>query len=112
MNEMNKTAFHTKESKFELCRSKAEPATSRSQRLPTIFNFFERAGKKTSFFFKLKVLGGALNRDLRLSKQAALTTAPPPPPALNPFKPVIFIHYKSGIARAIRGLLRIRLIEN
>ena len=55
------TTLQTQDSKFEHWRSEAEHATSRSQRIPTIFN--ARAGRA---------------RDLQLSKQAAYTTAPEP----------------------------------
>ena len=42
----------------------------------------EWAGKKHFISFKLKGRSGLRTRDLRLIKQAALTTAPAPPPSL------------------------------
>ena len=49
-------------------------ATSRSRRFPTIFNLYELAGKKQFVSLKLECQSGFRTRDLRLSKQAALTT--------------------------------------
>ena len=59
---------------------RAEHATSRSRRLPTILNLYEWPGKKHFVSLQLEGQSGARTRDLRLSKQtlfeAALTTAP------------------------------------
>ena len=59
-------------------RSEAEHATSRSQRLLTILNIYELARKTHFVSLKLECQGGVRAPDLRLSKQAALTTAPGP----------------------------------
>ena len=66
--------------KFEPCRCEAELTTSRLRRLPTILNRCEWAGKKHVVSLKLECQSGVRPRDLRLSKQAALTTATGPPP--------------------------------
>ena len=47
---------------------------------PQYWIFYERTGKKHSVSLKLECQSGERARDLRLSKQAALTTAPGPPP--------------------------------
>ena len=60
-------------------RSEAEHATSRSQRLLAISNIYEWARKTHFVSLTLECQGGVRARDLRLSKQAALTTAPGPP---------------------------------
>ena len=65
---------------FEPSRSEAEHATSRSRRLPIILNLYEWAGKKQFVSLKLEYQSWVRTRDLRLPKQAALTTAPGPPP--------------------------------
>ena len=52
-DEWNDPAPQTQDSKFESWRSEAEHATSRSQRLPTILNIYERARKK--YFVYLRV---------------------------------------------------------
>ena len=79
----------TQDSKFEPRRSEPEHATTRSRRFPTIWNLYEWAGEK-HFFFKLEGQSGVRARDLRLFKQAALTTAP-----VASFK----IYTSSGIIR-------------
>ena len=61
-------------------RSEAKHATSRSRRAPTILNLYEWAGKKHFVSLKLGDQSGVRAHNLRLSKQAALTTAPGPPP--------------------------------
>ena len=57
-------------------------ATSRSRRFPTILNLYDRAEKKHFVSLKLEGQSRVRARDLRLFKQAALTTAPGPPPWL------------------------------
>ena len=81
-DEWDDTALQTQDSKSEPWRSVAEHAASRSQRLSTILNLYEWAGKKQFVSLKLEGQSGVRTRDLRLPKQAALTTAlsPPPPP--------------------------------
>ena len=69
----------TENSKFEPWRPEAEHATSRSRRFPTILNHYVRAGENHCVSLKLECQGGVRDHDLRLSKQAALTTAPEPP---------------------------------
>ena len=76
-DEWDDTALQTQDSKFEPCRSEAEHATSRSRRLPTILIIYEWARKKHFVSLKLEGQSGVWTRDLRLSKQAALTTAAP-----------------------------------
>ena len=49
-DESDDTALQTQDSKSEPWRSEAEHATTRSQRLHTILNLYERAGKKRCFF--------------------------------------------------------------
>ena len=66
----------TQDSKLEPWWSEAERATSRSQRFPAMLNRYEWAGKKHLHFFKGQI--GIQTLHLRLSKQAALTTAPGP----------------------------------
>ena len=63
-------------SKFESWRSEAEHTTSRSRRLSTILILYEWAGKKHFVSLKLEGQSGVRTHDLRLSKQAILTTAP------------------------------------
>ena len=58
-------------------RSETEHATYRSQRLSTILNLYEWAGKK---HLKLEGQSGVQTRDLRFSKQAALPIASGPLP--------------------------------
>ena len=58
----------------------AEHATFLSRRLTTILNLYESARKKHFVSLKIESKSGVRIRDLRLSKQAALTTAPGPPP--------------------------------
>ena len=77
---LDKLALRTQDSKFEPWRSEAEHATSRSLRLPEILNIYEWVGKKHFVSLKLEGQSGVRTRDLRLSKQAALTTAPGSPP--------------------------------
>ena len=79
-DEWDDTVFQTQDSKFESRRSDSELATSRSRRLPTILNLYKWAGKKHFVSLKLECQSGARTCDLRLSKQAALTTAPVPSP--------------------------------
>ena len=55
-DEWDDTALQTQNSKFKPWRSEAEHATSRSQRLPTIFNLYEWAGKKYFLFFETWIL--------------------------------------------------------
>ena len=76
------TALKTQDSNVEPWRSEAEHATprSRSRRLPTLFYLYDWAGKKHFVSLKLEGQSEAQIRDLRLSKQAALSTAPGPPP--------------------------------
>ena len=62
MNEM------TLPSKFEPRRSEAEPATSRSRRLPTILSLYELAGKKHFVSLKLEEQSGVRTSDHLLSK--------------------------------------------
>ena len=75
-DECDDTALQTQDSKFEPWRSEIEYATSRSQILPTILNLNEWVGKKDFVYLKLECQSGARARNLRLSKQRALTTAP------------------------------------
>ena len=79
-DEWDDTALQKQYSNFKLWRSEAELATSRSRRLPTILNLYKWAGKKHFVSLKLECQRGVRSRDLRLSKQAALTTTPGPPP--------------------------------
>ena len=79
-DERHDTALQTQDSKFEPGRSEAEQATSRSRRLPTILDIYEWAGKKHFVSLKLEGQSGVRTRDLRLSKQAALTNVPGAPP--------------------------------
>ena len=79
-DEWDDTALQTQDLKFEPWRSEVEHAASRSQRFPTILNHYEWAGKRHFVSLKLEGQSGVRNRDLRLSKQAALTTAPGPRP--------------------------------
>ena len=81
-DECDDTALQTQDSKFEPWRSEAEYAASRSQRLTTILNLYKWAGEKHFFSLKLEVQSGVRIRALRLSKQAALTTAPGPLPRM------------------------------
>ena len=53
---------------------------SQSRRLHAILNLYQWAGKKHFDYLKLEDQSGARTRDLRHSKQAAITTAPGPPP--------------------------------
>ena len=48
----------------------------RSRMPPTILNLYEWAGKKDFVSLKFECRSGGRTRDLRLSKQAVLTTAP------------------------------------
>ena len=77
---LNRARWHCE---FEPWRSEAEHATYRSRRLPTIWNLHKWAGK--TYFVSLKDEGQSEDwtLDLRLSKQAALTTTPGPPPLLG-----------------------------
>ena len=68
------------DSKFEPWRSGTERATSRSLKLPVIFNLYEWTGKKHFVSLKLEGQCGVRNRDIRLSTQAALIIAPGPTP--------------------------------
>ena len=77
--EMNKMTLPSRH-RFEPWRSEAKHATSSSRRFPTILNLYEWAGKNHFVSLKLECQSGVWNRDLRLSKQAASTTAPGPPP--------------------------------
>ena len=84
--------------------------------LSTILNLYDIIRMKKHFAsLKLDGHSGVRACDLRLSKNAALTTAPGAPEIarmyihdINPFKPeftiVIFIHYKPRIAVAILDL--------
>ena len=72
-DECDGTVLQTQDSKFEPRRSEVEHATSRSRRLPTILNLYEWAGKKHFLSLKRKCQSGVQTRDLRFSKQAALT---------------------------------------
>ena len=89
------TVLQTQDSKFEPWRSEAEHATSRSRRLPTILTFTRGWGRNIcvslkpprpgteprTLAWKAAVLTTTLGPPpLRLSKQAALTTAPGPRP--------------------------------
>ena len=69
------TALLTHDSKFDHGTSLTEHATSRSRRLPTILNVYEWVVKKHFVSLELEGQNGVWTRDLRLSKQAALTTA-------------------------------------
>ena len=82
-DEWEDTALQTRDSKFVTWRSEAEHATSRSRRLPTILSHYEWAEKKHFVSLKIEGQSGIRTRDLRLSKQAALTTALGPPPRLH-----------------------------
>ena len=73
----DETALQRQDSQFEPWLSDAELATSWLRRLSTILNLYEWAEKKHFVSLKLRGHSGARTRDLRLSKQAALTTAPP-----------------------------------
>ena len=64
----------TQDSKFEPWRSVAEHATSRSLRLPTVFNLHGGAGRKHFVSLKLKGQSGVFNP--RSSIFQAGTTAP------------------------------------
>ena len=75
-NEWDDTALRKHDTKFEPWRSEVEHATSRSQRLPTILNLYGWEWKKRFVYLKFEGQSGVRNRDLRLCKQAALTTAP------------------------------------
>ena len=79
-DEWDDTALQTQDSKFEAWRSEADNAISRSQRLPTILNLYEWAGKKHFVSLKLECQDGGRGRDRRLSKQVVSTTAPGPRP--------------------------------
>ena len=79
-DEWDDTALQTQDEKFEAWRSEADNAISRSQRLPTILNIYEWAGKKHFVSVKLEFQDGGRGRDRRLSKQAVSTTAPGPRP--------------------------------
>ena len=78
-DEWDDTALQTKNLKLRPWLSKAEHATSRSRRLPTILNLYEWAEKKHFVSSKREYQGGLQTRDLGLSKQAASTTASRPP---------------------------------
>ena len=71
-DEWDDTALQTQDAKFEPWRFEAEHGTSQSRRLSTILKIYEWAGKMHQ--------SGVRTRYLRLSKQAALTTAAGPPP--------------------------------
>ena len=70
MNEMTLSSRHMNRISSLAGRSEAEHAISRSRRLPTILNIS----------LKLEGQSGVRNRDLRFSKQAALTTDQGPRP--------------------------------
>ena len=76
---MRYSALKTQDSKVAPWRSEAEHAISRSRRFLTIFNHHEWVGKKHFVSLKLECQSGVRTHDLRLSKQAASTTAPGPP---------------------------------
>ena len=80
LDDWDDTALRTQNSKFEPWRSEVEHATSQSRKLPTILNLYEWAEKKRSVSLKLECQSGVRARDIRLSKQTALTTLPEPPP--------------------------------
>ena len=65
------TALQTQKLKFGPWLSEAEHTISRSQRLPTILNHYEKAKKQYFVSFKLEGQSGVRIRDLQLSKQAA-----------------------------------------
>ena len=75
-DEWDDFALQTQNSKFEPWWSEAERATFLSQRLPTIIHSYGWTAKKHFVSLKLVSSSGVQTRDLRLSKQAALTTAP------------------------------------
>ena len=77
------TALQTQDSKFEHWRSEVEHATSRSRRLPTILNIYESVGKNNFVSLKLEGKSGIRSRDLRHSKQVALTTSPRTPQSVR-----------------------------
>ena len=71
---------HYKYEFWNLAVVEAEIATSRPRRLPTILNIYEWAGKEHFASLKLECQCGVRTCDLRLAKQAALSTTPGPPP--------------------------------
>ena len=73
------TVLQTQDSKFDPWRSEAEPATSRSRRLPTILTFTRGWGRNNFVSFK-PPRPGTEPRTLAW-KAAVLTTTPGPPPA-------------------------------
>ena len=77
-DEWDDTALQRQDSKFEPRRSEAEHAASRSRGLPSILNLYEWAGKLSIVSFKLECQSGGRTLDLRLSKQAVLSTTPGP----------------------------------
>ena len=83
LDEWHDTARQTQDSKFQPWWSEAEYAISRLRRLPTVFNLYEWAGKILFLFLKHAGQSGVRTRDLRLSKQAALSTTPGPPPCVE-----------------------------
>ena len=81
-DEWDDAAFQPQDSKFEPWRSEFKQTTSRSQRHPTILNLYEWVGMKHFVSLKLDGQSGIRTRNLRLSKQAVLTTAPGPLPSM------------------------------
>ena len=75
------TVLQTQDSKFELWRSEAEHATSRSRRLPAILTFTRGWGRNIFVSFK-PPSPGTEPRTLAW-KAAVLTTTLGPPPHLN-----------------------------
>ena len=79
-DEWDDTALQTQDSKSRPCQSEAEHDTFRWWRFPIILILYEWAEKKHFVSLKLDCQSRVWTRDLRLSKQAALTTAPWTPP--------------------------------
>ena len=73
------TVIQTQDSKFEPCRSKAEHATSRSRRLPTILTFTRGWGR--NIFVSFKPPGPGTEPRTLAWKAAVLTTTLGPPPS-------------------------------
>ena len=72
-------ALQTQNSKFDPWWSEAEHATTQSlQRLPTILNLHEWAGKKQFVYLKFECQSMARALDLKTFQRPALTTSPPP----------------------------------
>ena len=77
-DEWDHTALQTQESKFEPCPSILPLGHGAPP--PIVLIFYEWARKKKIVSLKPEGKSWVRTHDLRLSKQAALTTAPGPPP--------------------------------